>query len=181
MFKFEKAHWKENMKYANIWLNKNHYNAVTESDGASNHQPHKCLLSRLPGRRSKKTSKLCITGLCAENSPVTGEFPAQRASNAENVAIWWRHHINLRSWNACVWFVLKYFVSYCEITVWFLSQNANAIENETCYEVRGMQNLSAFVEGASRICHCRVLTCMSRILRLWFIHKHFELCEYSGI
>ena len=22
----------------------------------------------------------------------TGEFPAQRASNAENVSIWWRHH-----------------------------------------------------------------------------------------
>ena len=26
-------------------------------------------------------------------SPVTGEFPAQRASNAENVSIWWRHHV----------------------------------------------------------------------------------------
>ena len=25
-------------------------------------------------------------------SPVTGEFPAQRTSNAENVFIWWRHH-----------------------------------------------------------------------------------------
>ena len=43
-------------------------------------------------RRSKKTSKLRGTGLCAGNSPVTGEFPAQRASNAENVSIWWRHH-----------------------------------------------------------------------------------------
>ena len=29
--------------------------------------------------------------LCG-NSPVTGEFPAQRTSNAENVSIWWRHH-----------------------------------------------------------------------------------------
>ena len=26
------------------------------------------------------------------NSPVTGEFPAQIASNTENVSIWWRHH-----------------------------------------------------------------------------------------
>ena len=26
------------------------------------------------------------------NSPVTGEFPTQRASNAENISIWWRHH-----------------------------------------------------------------------------------------
>ena len=27
--------------------------------------------------------------------PVTSEFPAQRASNAENVSIWWRHHAKL--------------------------------------------------------------------------------------
>ena len=33
-----------------------------------------------------------VTGLCEGNSPVTGEFPAQRTSNAENVSIWWRHH-----------------------------------------------------------------------------------------
>ena len=32
-----------------------------------------------------------VTGLCAGNSPVTGEYPAQMASNAENVSIWWRH------------------------------------------------------------------------------------------
>ena len=61
-------------------------------DNVSNHQPHDCLLSRLFRRRSKKTSKLRITGLCEGNSPVTGEFPAQVASNAENVSIWWRHH-----------------------------------------------------------------------------------------
>ena len=40
----------------------------------------------------KKKSKLRVTGLCAGNSPVTGEFPAQIASNAENISIWWRHH-----------------------------------------------------------------------------------------
>ena len=62
-------------------------------DGISNHQPHDCLLNRLFGHRSKKTSKLCVTGLCAGNSPETGEFPAQMASNAEDVSIWWRHHV----------------------------------------------------------------------------------------
>ena len=31
----------------------------------SNHQPHNCLLNRLFGCRSKKTSKLRVTGLCA--------------------------------------------------------------------------------------------------------------------
>ena len=37
-------------------------------------------------------SKLVLLAPCAGNSPVTGEFPAQKASNAENVSSWWRHH-----------------------------------------------------------------------------------------
>ena len=53
-------------------------------------QWHLKLLNYLFRRRSKKTSKL--TSLCAGNSPVTGEFPTQKASKAENVSIWWRHH-----------------------------------------------------------------------------------------
>ena len=61
-------------------------------DGVSNHQPHRCLLNRWFRRRSKKTSKLHVTGLCAGNSPVTYEVPAQRANNAKNISIWWRHH-----------------------------------------------------------------------------------------
>ena len=67
------------------WLHNGH-------DGVSNHQPHDCLLNRLFRRRSKKTPKLRVTGLCVGNSPGTGEFPAQMASNAEKVSIWWRHH-----------------------------------------------------------------------------------------
>ena len=59
-------------------------------NGVSNHQPHGRLLNRL--FRSKKTSKLRVTGLCVGNSPGTGEFPAQMASYTENVSIWWRHH-----------------------------------------------------------------------------------------
>ena len=62
-------------------------------DSVSNHQPHDCLLSRLFRRRSKKTSKLRVTGLCVGNLPGTGEFPAQMVSNAEYVSIWWRHHV----------------------------------------------------------------------------------------
>ena len=61
-------------------------------DSVSNYQPHECLLNRLFRRRSKKASKIRVTGLCVGNSPGTGEFPAQMASNAENVPIWWRHH-----------------------------------------------------------------------------------------
>ena len=56
------------------------------------HRRFYCLFNRLFRHRSKKTSKLRVTALCVGNSPETGEFPAQRASNAENVSIWWRHH-----------------------------------------------------------------------------------------
>ena len=51
-------------------------------DGVSNHD---CLRNRLFRRRSRQTSKIRVTGLCAGNSPVTGEFHAQMASNAENI------------------------------------------------------------------------------------------------
>ena len=41
-----------------------------ECDGVSNHQPDDCSLNHLFRRRSKKTSKLRVTGFCAGNSPV---------------------------------------------------------------------------------------------------------------
>ena len=61
-------------------------------DGISNHQPHDCLLNRLFQRRSKKISKLPVTGLCAGNSSVTGEFSAQMASKCFYLMTpsWWR-------------------------------------------------------------------------------------------
>ena len=63
-----------------------------ERDGTLNHRRVDCLHNRLFRRRSKKTSKLRVTGFYEGNPPVTSEFPAQRASNAENVSTWWRHH-----------------------------------------------------------------------------------------
>ena len=64
-----------------------------ESDGVSNHRRLDFFLNYLFRRRSTKTSKPSVTGRCNENSPVTGDFPAQRASNAENVSIRWRQHV----------------------------------------------------------------------------------------
>ena len=64
-----------------------------EHDGVSNHQPHDGLLNRLFRRTSEKPSKFIVTGFCEGNSSVTGEFPSQRASKAENVLIWRRHHV----------------------------------------------------------------------------------------
>ena len=41
-------------------------------------------------RKHQSSASLAFVG---GNSPVTGEFPAQMASNAKNVSIWWRHHV----------------------------------------------------------------------------------------
>ena len=68
-----------------------------EHNGVWNHQHHE----RLIRRRSKKTPKFRVTGLCEGNSPVTGDFLARRASNAESVSIWWRHHVNMRFGRIC--------------------------------------------------------------------------------
>ena len=73
-------------------------------DSVSNHQPHDCLLNRLFRRRSKETSKLRFTALCAGNSPVTSEFPAQMASNAEKC-----FHLMTSSW-----------MTYCKCQCWLV-------------------------------------------------------------
>ena len=41
------------------------------------------MVSQITGHRAKKTSKLPVTGLCEGNSPVTSEFPAQKAIKME--------------------------------------------------------------------------------------------------
>ena len=58
-----------------------------EHHSAPNHQRPHCLPNCRFRGRSKKTSKLRFTSPCAGNSPVTGKFPTQKASNAENVCI----------------------------------------------------------------------------------------------
>ena len=45
------------------------------------------------GEDQRKDPSSASLAFVWENSPVTGEFPAQRASNAENVSIWWHHRV----------------------------------------------------------------------------------------
>ena len=83
-------------------------------DSVSNHQPHDCLLNRLFRRRSKKTSKLRVTGRCVWTSPDTTEFLAQMASSAENVSIWRRHH---GSWSMVVKYLPDYTNGFCVFNI----------------------------------------------------------------
>ena len=60
--------------------------------------------------------KARVTGLCVGNSPGTGEFPAQMATNAETVSIWWRHHVSPHiTWLRCKQHTI--FCNYCGITL----------------------------------------------------------------
>ena len=58
----------------------------------SNHRSFDCLSNTSCGPTSKKHQSPCYWPF-EGNSPVTGEFPTQRASNAEKASIWWRHHV----------------------------------------------------------------------------------------
>ena len=41
----------------------------------------------------KEKSKLRVTGLCANNSTVAGEFAFKKPVTRKNASIWWRHHV----------------------------------------------------------------------------------------
>ena len=93
------------------WKMWTHYNDVIMSVMASQIASLTIVYSTVYSRcRSKKTSKLSVTGLCEGNSLVTGEFPAQSASNAEYVSMWWRHRAVGEVWklyterNVCQWY-----------------------------------------------------------------------------
>ena len=64
-----------------------------DRNGVSNHQLLNCLLKRL-FISTNTLSKLHVTSLCEgyKWSPIT------KASNAENVSIWWRNHATIVSW-----------------------------------------------------------------------------------
>ena len=55
------------------------------------------------------------------NSPMTGEFSAQRASNAENGSIWWRHHGV--KWCRILIITMPTEIDCSRVNDWWLSSN----------------------------------------------------------
>ena len=101
-----------------------------DHDGISNHQPH--LTSRL-------FAQAFIHALIKENIKAprhwplwgeftgTGEFPIQRASNAENVFIWWCHHGPKR-----LDFNSSLFINALQGTIWKAMIKCEYSENDKC-------------------------------------------------
>ena len=76
--------------------------------GVSNHQPHHCLLNRLFGCRSRKTSKLRrVTGLCDILNSKHGAYTV--------IILWW-NLINKFNTFLCLYLVLIFFL----LDIWYL-------------------------------------------------------------
>ena len=116
-----------------------HYNDVIISAIASLITSLTSVYSTVYSGADKKKSKLHVTGLCVGNSPVTGEFPAQMASNAENVSTWWRHHgsckytlstpglcrLSLCKWIcSCIRYIWGSLFSHLFIPYWLCASNS---------------------------------------------------------
>ena len=89
--------------------------------GVSNRQPHLTIVysTVYSGADQRKHQSSASLAFVRGNSPGTGEFPAQMASNAENISIWWRHHGSM-TWSThvvilCTFHVLVY---ACVLLVW---------------------------------------------------------------
>ena len=87
--------------HSSLWRHNGRY-------GVSNHQPHECLLNYSFKRRSKKTWKLRITGLCAGNSPV-------RPVNSPHK---WPVKRKMFPFDDVI-ILFKYYFTLCRVLMWF--------------------------------------------------------------
>ena len=85
-----------------------------DHDGVSNHPPHDCLFNRLFRRRSKKISKLRVTGLCAGNSPGPVNYPHKRSVTREMfpfrdvIMDIWQMWLQSQTWKMVMHVLTKY-------------------------------------------------------------------------
>ena len=116
------------------------------------------------GRRSKKTSKFRVTGLCVGNSPGTGEFPTQMTINAEIISIWWRHHVL----TSLVWFVFAECCLSVAVTHNYMIQNMGTrwalgiLNNASSVSTVTMKDMSKIIR-----CHSITKPGMCNVHNLW--------------
>ena len=98
-------------------------------DGVSNHQPHDGLLNPLFRRRSKKISKLCVTGLCVGNSPVNApqKWPVTRKMFPfhDVIMILWQMSTGRQPVGFCV--VDEFLIRNSLYIVFYLTRHSNTL------------------------------------------------------
>ena len=142
-----------------------------EHDSVSNQQPNDCLLNRLFGRRSKKTSKLRVTGLCAGNPPGTGEFPAQRASNAEKC-----FHLMTSSWQNSNVPIFTTTVQWRQMNVTAFSAK-QITSNSTSVQYHIQDNIKASHKRKDSVYKNKITVC-KWAHHSWKNNKRTNICIY---
>ena len=143
-------------------------------------------------RRSKKTPKHRVTGLCVGNSQVTGELPAKMASNAENVSIWWRHHEHSVSWGGkhpgvYIWYIgsvkikgMRYHTSVSatagKVIVWTVAKLPCKVA-VNCYETStALFMVYTFSVKKRAKTNSSKYTKYRLVFRCWYIPNLIHLC-----
>ena len=92
------------------------------------------------------------TSLFEGNSPVTGEFFAQMASNAENVSIWWRHYAATptNQWY-CTWkYDETHHSRYCIWTSSMIFTRTTCSENTFAFRQCKNCRTRAYIRGSAK-------------------------------
>ena len=97
-----------------------------ERDCFSNHRRLNCLLNSL-SRRIEENIKAQLHWSLWGDLPVTDGFPSQRASNRQNVSIWWRHHVHAgnpyyQSAECSLWAIELKLFTWSSFIPWWLHQ-----------------------------------------------------------
>ena len=74
---------------------RNRLHTLQKRRGVPNHRQHEWPSKSLFWLTWKNQSSALLT-LCDGNSPLTGRFPSQTASNPESVSVSWRYYISFR-------------------------------------------------------------------------------------
>ena len=137
-----------------------------ERDCVSNHQPYDCLLNRLFRHRWQKTSKHRVTGLCEGNSPVTGEFPAQRASNAEKC-----FHLMTSSWGNRRWNLREHDINPLRAN-FFHGKH----KNEICSDDSNWQKVSIGSDNSFAQNRQQTIVWTTEGIVCWCMHIWINIC-----
>ena len=84
-----------------------HYSHVIRSKMASQITGISVVYSTVSSGVDQRKHQSSVSLACVRNSPMTGEFPTQRASDAQNVSISWRHHDTILTHQG-----IQYFTKY---------------------------------------------------------------------
>ena len=114
----------------------------------------------------RKHQSSVLLAICVGNSPGTGEFPAQMASNAENVSIWWRPDAYAAGSPYLIhwWTVVKWTLR--KKLQWILNEN-----NEISLKKMHLKIISAKCQPFCLTSVCKALVrllcvCMDKSLRM---------------